>query len=138
MAQLSVGGATFTSLAKNAQWDNDLYEGLVAPTFGSDLLVESWLRGSKEGSYCKPKYSYKVVDVSSMSLDGGKAGNITWTETQDHAKWALALDQSNLVCVCDINRMTTQRVRGGGCICFKQASLATQLYNTVAASYDCP
>lgn len=55
-ANIQVGTLTFTSLAKNGAWNDDLYEGLVAPHFGSDLLVESWLRGSKEGSYCKPKY----------------------------------------------------------------------------------
>ena len=39
--------------------------------------------------------------------------------------------------VCDINRMTTQRTRGGGCMCFKSAALANQLYNTVMDSYTC-
>lgn len=137
MAKLSVGGATFTSLAKNAEWNDDLYEGLIAPTLGTDLLVESWLRGSKEGSYCKPNYPYNVVDVETLAVDGGAAGNLTWKESQDHAKWALALDQSQVVCICDINRMTTQRNRGGGCICLEHAPLASQLYNTVVTSYSC-
>ena len=44
--------------------------------------MESWLRGSKEGSYCKPKYKYKVVDVQSMVVTGTDGTKINWTEGQ--------------------------------------------------------
>ena len=135
---LNVGGRTFTSLVKNAEWNDDLYEGLVAPAFGSDMLVESWLRGKKEGTYCKPSHEYEVVDVRTLTVrQAGGQGNISWSESQDHAKWGLALDDSSVVCVCDINRMTTQRVRGGGCLCFESEPLSQQLYHTVQTSYLC-
>lgn len=126
----------FTSLAKNAAWDDDLYEKLVATHYKSDLYVESWLRGSKEGSYCKPKYPYEVTDVETMVAQG-TSGNVTWTEGADHAKWAVMLDTSDNLCVGDINRMTTQRKRGGGAVCFKDAGLSNALYNSIDSGYDC-
>ena len=42
-----------------------------------------------------------------------------FTTTKDHAKWAISLDRKRpWVCVGDINRMETQRRRGGGTACF--------------------
>ena len=81
-SRLLLPRVTSPSSTKNAAWNDDLYEGLVAPTLGSDLIVESWLRGSKEGSYCKPKYKYKVVDVQSMVVTGTDGTKINWTEGQ--------------------------------------------------------
>ena len=63
-----------------------MYEGLVAPYYDTDLLVESWIRGSAEGAYCKPKYKYKVIDVEVMQVHTDTGDNITWTEGQDHLK----------------------------------------------------
>lgn len=123
--------------AKNKNWDDDLWESLVAPGIGSNLLVESWLRGLKEGSYCKPTYKYTVLDVKLMSACCGPHGNITWKETQDHAKWAVPLDKSGWLCIGDINRMTSQRKRGGGAVCFKYLALSEVLYGSVQDSYYC-
>jgi hypothetical protein len=66
-----------------------------------------------------------------------KAGTTTWTESQDHAKWAVALDNSNVACIGDINRMTSQEKRGGGTVCFESAALANALYNSVTSSDTC-
>jgi len=65
-------------------------------------------------------------------------GNITWTEGQDHAKWAVMLDGSSNLCVGDINRMTTQRNRGGGAVCFSSAGLNNALYNSIVTGHVCP
>lgn len=135
------GGATntvtiaskFTSFAKNRKWGKDLYADLVAPALKSDLLVESWLRGQQIGKLCRPTHKYQVMDVTELATKFG----IEWTETQDHAKWAVALDGSHRVCVGDINRMTSQRKRGGGTVCFKSAALANRLHNTVTKHETC-
>lgn len=58
--------------------------------------------------------------------------NVTWTETQDHAKWAVSTSVSdNVICVADINRMTSQRKRGGGALCWNHGYVATQLRNSI-------
>ncbi len=61
----------------------------------------------------------------------------TWHETQDHSKWAIALDASNTLCISDINRMESQRNRGGGTVCFKHSALRNILYNSITSSADC-
>jgi deoxyribonuclease-2 len=127
-----------THMAKNANWGDDLYENLVAKTLKSDLVVESWIRGSAEGTYCKPKYDYEVVDVNNMAALGTDGTNITWRETQDHAKWCLSVDSGYpWVCIADINRMTSQRKRGGGIFCFKNANLAAQMSGSIVDSNEC-
>jgi len=126
----------FTSFAKNSAWNDDLYESLIATHYKSDLYVESWLRGSKEGSYCKPKFKYEVLDVQTM-VASSPAGNITWTEGSDHAKWAVMLDGSSNLCIGDINRMTTQRNRGGGAVCFSDMDLSNVLYNSIDSGFLC-
>lgn len=90
VASFDVGGLRFSSLAKNAAWDNDLYEYLVAPTLGSNLLVETWKRGDAIGPYCKPKAQYDVTDVENLKVQSSN-GPLTWDEGQDHAKVCLAL-----------------------------------------------
>jgi len=127
----------FTTFAKNAAWNDDLYETAIAAHYKSDLYVETWIRGSAEGSYCKPKYKYEVMDVETMVAQSSD-GNITWTEGQDHAKWAVMLDGSSNLCVGDINRMTTQRNRGGGAVCFSSAGLNNALYNSIVTGHVCP
>jgi len=128
----------FTHMAKNSNWDDDMYEKLVAPTLTSDLVVESWIRGGGEGTFCKPAHKYSVVDVKNLVALDTDGTNITWTETQDHAKWALTLDSGHpYVCVADINRMKSQRTRAGGVFCFENSNLAEQLSGTITTAHAC-
>ena len=130
-----VGSRTFKSFAKNSNWDSDLWEDLVAPGLDSGLIVETWMRGSEIGPCCKPKYKYDVVDVETMdALSADGATKIEWTEGGDHSKWAITTDGSNQVCVGDINRMTTQRDRGGGAVCFQSAIMAYTGNNSVTGA----
>ena len=141
--QLGNGTAatTFTSLAKNKEWNDDLWEGLVAPHYNSGFLVESWIRGDRLGKYCPnaktKKKPFEVVDARIMGVSLRDGSNHTWTETQDHAKWAVSLDSSYVLCVGDINRMSSQRKRGGGAVCFVNKELCFGLYNTILASDTC-
>ena len=75
--------------------------------------------------------------METMVAAGSDGSNVTWTEGDDHAKWAVMLDGSSNLCVGDINRMTTQRKRGGGAVCFSNAGLSNVLYNSINSGYDC-
>lgn len=138
-ATFSAGSTHFTHYAKNGAWDSDIYGDLVAPALKTDLLVESWIRGSALGSYCRPDYKYDVTDVNNMVALDASGANITWKETQDHAKWCITAQGSgsNHLCVCDINRMSTQRKRGGGCTCFEDTQLASILENSIVDHDSC-
>lgn len=136
--KLKIGTKTFTSFAKNKNWGNDVYEDLIAPGLKAGLLVETWMRGSEIGSYCTPKSDYDVMDVNAMDAYGADGTTkITWTEGSDHSKWAISVDGSNQVCVGDLNRMTTQRDRGGGALCFTSSGLCNTLNNSVTDADWC-
>lgn len=135
---LNVGKATqtFTALAKNKEWANDLWGNLVAPHYRSGFIVESWMRGQALGPYCPPDHPNVIVDARTLYVDDG-GQNLTWKETQDHAKWGVALDSSYVLCVGDLNRMESQRNRGGGAVCFSDRKLAYGLYRTIMNSDRC-
>ena len=80
----------------------------------------------------------QALDVENMMAVDTDGTNITWKETQDHAKWALTRDSGHpYVCIADINRMTSQRSRGGGAFCFQNANLAGQLSNSIVKQHAC-
>eukprot|EP01006_Ploeotia_vitrea_P002080 TRINITY_DN106379_c0_g1_i1.p1 TRINITY_DN106379_c0_g1~~TRINITY_DN106379_c0_g1_i1.p1 ORF type:complete len:349 (-),score=29.44 TRINITY_DN106379_c0_g1_i1:95-1009(-) len=126
------GGNTVTAYAKNGAWGKDLYEDLVAPGLGVNIYVECWCHPTLSDcypSYCKPKYSYDVMRVLNVSFSGD-----WWDITQDHAKWVLGGDL-NTLCFGDINRHGSQRARGGGQYCIRNAPIAGGLADAVH-NYD--
>lgn len=124
-------GMNFKLYSKTAEWDNDLYAGCVTPTEKDILLVESWIRGSAEGPSC-PISDYDTLDIK--YLDFGIEGS--WSETHDHSKWAITSNK-NIICMGDINRMTTQYSRGGGTVCFANDYMHNVLKKAVTKTDSC-
>ena len=54
VAITGASGTKFVGFGKATEFAKDLWGECVAPGIGSDLLVESWLRGYEEGGYCTP------------------------------------------------------------------------------------
>jgi len=135
-AKISVSGTriVFESLTKNGEWNKDFYEDLVAAHYSAGLVAETWIRGQALGNYCPPKYPFEVVSVTNLVADGGKT---TWDSTQDHSKWCVSSTIDDLVCICGINRMLSQRGRGGGGICFMSSDLAQMLRGTIQKHNTC-
>ena len=123
----TTGSHIMTYYAKSSQWNNELYASCIAPSTDESLLVESWIRGSAEGPSCG---SLDVLDVQNLSYPFG----LTFTEYNDHSKWAIGRD---LVCASDINRMTTQYLRGGSAFCFHDTVLAEALRTAVQSTDSC-
>jgi deoxyribonuclease-2 len=124
----------FKLYAKTAEWNNDLYAGCVTPTERDTLWVESWIRGSAEGPTC-PVSDYDTLDIK--TLEFVVYGSIySWKETQDHSKWAITANK-DVVCMGDINRMTTQYSRGGGTVCFSDEILHSILKNATTKTNSC-
>ena len=138
VGEMSVGGLKMTTLSKNTAWNNALWGALVAPHFEQHLVVQSWIRGYAEGAYCPPNHTYEVVDTLTLRMPDGNGTVQYWTEGSDHAKWAISsTDGSSLVCVGDINRMTSQFKRGGGAVCFESPVLHSQLSDVVNSTTSC-
>jgi deoxyribonuclease-2 len=131
-ALMSQGGMPFTVYSKTAQWNNDLYAGCVAPYEKDTLWVDTWIRGKASGPVC-PYTEYDTLDIKSLDfypLDGA------WRETQDHSKW-LITEYKKVVCMGDVNRMTTQYLRGGGTACFNEPVLHAVLKKATTGLDTC-
>jgi deoxyribonuclease-2 len=112
----SRGGLAFKVIAKNRKWNKDFWNDLVGPTLKADMNVETWIRGkippTLDSDGIHKTFDFKYVDFSPLGLPW------TWPETHDHAKWGVTID-SDWVCVGDINRMVSQKMRGGDTIAFQ-------------------
>jgi deoxyribonuclease-2 len=123
----SHGGMPFKVIAKNREWNDDFWNDLVGPTLGDDMDVETWIRGpippiaDRDGIH-------KTFDIKFINL-GPLGAHWAWPETHDHAKWGITKNKP-WVCVGDINRMISQRKRGGGTIAFQHQLLWQALSKT--------
>jgi deoxyribonuclease-2 len=114
-------------IAKNRKWNKDFWNELVGPTLAVDLNVESWIRGPIP-PIADSDGIHKTFDISYITM-GPLGIHWAWPETQDHAKWGVSLT-SDWVCVGDINRMISQRQRGGCTIAFQNRTLWNALSRT--------
>ena len=122
----SLGGTPFKVIAKNRNWNDDFWNNLVVDEIKAGIAVDTWVNGPGAiPGTTDPSKTYSVEDIKFISFD--KLGfHYAWPETRDHAKWAFS-ETGNWVCVGDINRKTTQRLRGGCTIAFQEPTLWANL-----------
>jgi len=130
-------GQVFTSFAKDRKCNSDLYEELVSPTLKIGFNWETWRRGDECPSVCGDKKgNFDAINVMAM-----KIGTVSFGYTKDHAKIGIATSYSKTdggyICVGDINRMESQRKRGGGTVCFVTKTLYKALASSVTSVEDC-
>jgi deoxyribonuclease-2 len=123
----TVGGMEFMVIAKNRLWNQDFWNGLVGPALKDDMDVDTWIRGPIP-PVADTDGIHKTFDIKYINL-GPLGIHMAWPETHDHAKWGITT-HLNWVCVGDINRMISQRKRGGGTIAFQNATLWQGLSKT--------
>ena len=123
----SIGGLPFKVIAKNKEWNKDFWNDLVGPTLKEDMNVETWIRGPI-APVADSDGIHKTFDIKYINL-GPLGAHWAWPETHDHAKWGITT-HSDWICVGDINRMISQRKRGGGTIAFQNATLWLGLSKT--------
>ena len=114
-------GEVFTTFAKYEKFGKDLYADLVAPMLRVPLLVETWPNGKgKMPSRCSGPFIVENID----EMEFPELDDDDFKTTHDHAKWAISIDRKKpFVCIGDINRMETQRKRGGGTACFSNPTV---------------
>jgi len=123
----SKGGLNFKVFAKNREWNQDFWNGYVGPQLGADMDVETWIRG-KIPPVADTDGIHKTFDIKFINM-GPLGAHWAWPETHDHAKWGITTT-GNWICVGDINRMISQRNRGGGTIAFQNQLLWQALSKT--------
>lgn len=127
-------GDTHWFLTKNPSYPGFLYDDIMAPYFQSSLAVESWGRPYQD-SLCPPEGKYASINIDRIAFNSEDS----WDHYSDHSKWAITIGESNLnlACLCDMNRMVSQQVRGGSCLCSSNPSLYTALKSVVVLTDKC-
>jgi deoxyribonuclease-2 len=123
----TAGGLEFKVIAKNRLWNQDFWNGLVGPKLEDDMDVDTWIRGPvppvADTDGIRKTFDIKYINLGPLGI------HVAWPETHDHAKWGITT-QTDWVCVGDINRMISQRKRGGGTIAFRNQTLWQGLSKT--------
>jgi deoxyribonuclease-2 len=112
---------TVTHVAKSPSYEIDIYSDFIAGKYPTTWYVETWIRGHHI------EKSKTIKDVTNLKYDE----NHTYTEQQDHSKWATTNDKSGLFWVGDLNRMTSQFTRGGGGFLCMNRAIADSLFKLV-------
>ena len=110
---------TITHIAKPPHCHIDIYSDYLVEKYNHLWKVETWIRGhhilEEPLSEVSLDSSLKIIDITTLQFE-----DITWTEKQDHSKWATTAPGSHYW-IGDLNRMTSQYKRGGGgFICMDQ------------------
>jgi deoxyribonuclease-2 len=126
----SVGGTTFYDMSKSKDCDCDLWDK-VALSMAQPLNVLSWGR-PLEPSSCPTGFGFQVQNV----IDINWGGSVSYKESQEHSKWAVTANHRYL-CIGDINRMVSQKKRGGGTTCINSIPAAASFAKLIAGLENC-
>jgi deoxyribonuclease-2 len=103
-------------VVKPASYNVDIWASCVSEHFGTNLQVMSWIHGTMDGTV---QNGTVTTDIANVTYPFG----VSYTEWDNHAKWAIGAEP--FVCVGDLNRVETQKVRGGAAMCWKDGELWT-------------
>nr|CDJ87818.1 Deoxyribonuclease II domain containing protein [Haemonchus contortus] len=105
-------GTNFMSFAKTNEFNKDLYDGIVP--------LECSL-------------TYHTNDALQIQV----GATMEFKYTKDHSKMARSTDATKpWVCIGDVNRMTSQYIRGGGTTCLS-STFVWQAFNVIKEENNC-
>lgn len=112
-------------VAKHSKWGKDLFQDGIVPLLGgSKCKTETWSRPAQPAT----------KDAARVKFVSWTTRPITYSNEQDHSKWAISLDKKNpWTYVGDINAMLTQFHRGGGGIVIKDINLWQAMSSIISA-----
>jgi len=117
---------------KNPYYESGfIFENVMVPFLQDSLLVESWGRPYQAPS-CDIAGGYQTENIKTIQLCNDEEGS--WTDVDDHSKWAITKTKK-YVCSGDMNRMTSQDLRGGSFFCFEDTNFWS-LLNGIIRSVD--
>lgn len=113
---------------KNGKVNGSIFEDGLNNMLGSPILAETWGR-PLQAPWCGTPY---VGNINYIQFNT----QVNWKETQDHSKWAYAVN-NNFVCFGDMNRMTSQWTRGGAFYCLNSAPLKQAMVSITGQTQAC-
>ena len=121
-------GYNLKTIYKNNQLNASIFEdGLTNYLVVQPIIAETWGR-PLQSPWCSGKY--QVYNVNTLKLAG-----ISWTEQDDHSKWAIA--NNEYACFGDMNRMSSQWKRGGSFFCLSDSSLVSAIKKVIVTHDKC-
>ncbi len=119
---------SYVLIAKPASYNVDIWSSCVAPYFSSNLEVISWVHGTLDGPSCNTS---QTTDILEIYYPFG----ISYSNYNNHAKWGIGVYP--LVCFGDLNRVETQKTRGGAVVCWKDVDLYDSLQVIISETNTC-
>lgn len=126
----TTGGTLFWDFAKGKSCECDMWD-MVSLSMRSNMDVLSWGR-PLDPSTCPPDNRYAVQNIQSLAW----GSQISYGETNEHSKWGITTNHKTL-CIGDMNRMASQKKRGGGVSCFNQPTTAAAFAKLVSEVQTC-
>jgi deoxyribonuclease-2 len=108
---------SISHISKSHKLPIDIYEDYFGFMYGP-CKTETWIRGDGVEETKNVKHIKKIKGIKQNYL-----------ETQDHSKFAVSNDGHH-ICISDLNRMNSQKKRGGGCLVLKDKKL-WKLFNEI-------
>ena len=117
------------SFAKTREFGEDLYQRLIFHNFRSfrtsSMMVQTSTKTGRLPSVCTSRfavYNTKIISIRAESASGQV--RFEFNSNSDNSKWAKSGDPGYpWVCIGDMDRVSSQKRRGGGAVCLSSARL---------------
>jgi deoxyribonuclease-2 len=103
------------------------FEKLIPEIYESNVYVETWNKPQLIPIVCNTKF--KVMNIKEL-----KFSEFSYNTFKEHSKWAV-LESKPVSCVSDLNRIESQRKRGGFTICIRYEKLA-KIFRSGIVGYE--
>ena len=129
----------FVHLTRSPSENLDIFEDIISDYYHLSFKWQTYhVWPSREESYCIPEYTYNEENILEMEFGNGDLLNYTL----DHSKYGVSiryntLSDDTIVCVGDMDRVTTENTIGGGFLCFENENMYNVLVNTIAKVEEC-
>lgn len=118
-----IEGNYFELVTKSSQSDAAPFEDILREKYQTGWQMETWGRPYADNTIVRGR---RIINNEKVKWDGE-----IFKRTKDHSKYALALDEENLICIGGMNHMESQKKRGGQFVCFRNPNLYYELKRDV-------
>uniref|UniRef100_A0A023GN42 Putative deoxyribonuclease ii n=1 Tax=Amblyomma triste TaxID=251400 RepID=A0A023GN42_AMBTT len=128
-------GKPVLAIAKPPKYPKDIYTEELDKQMNDSIVVQSWKNGAggAQSMHCTKRYDVNDVDVIDVKT---KNGHAKFSSKEDHSKWYVARHKG-IFCFSSLNRMLSQKKRGGEITCLFDPALAELFRRSIALRSRC-